>query len=225
MASCSIFIYELQSPNRITVEDIHNRLKEYPEDANAYFNLELISNVELIGEYITVQSVEETYYNPEQRLFETRITPRANIISFTIINNYLEIWSNKPNANRLIFVLSSILQPISINSIEVSLKEIINKLQYQKVKISKVCFEDFLFTEDIVGNFTVDLSSYGEAFSVIQKYRDKIANMTIIFSYENAMLKLRLTSKGRITIYKARNTLDDEALLFLHNLLIAGGTN
>ena len=49
--------------------------------------------------------------------------------------------------------------------------------------------------------------------------------MTIIFSYENAMLKLRLTSKGRITIYKARNTLDDEALLFLHNLLIAGGTN
>ena len=35
MASCSIFIYELQSPNRITVEDIHNRLKEYPEDANA----------------------------------------------------------------------------------------------------------------------------------------------------------------------------------------------
>jgi hypothetical protein len=225
MASCSIFIYELQSPNRITVEDIHNRLKEYPEDANAYFNLELISNVELIGEYITVQSVEETYYNPEQRLFETRITPRANIISFTIINNYLEIWSNKTNANRLIFVLSSILQPISINSIEVSLKEIINKLQYQKVKISKVCFEDFLFTEDIVGNFTVDLSSYGEAFSVIQKYRDKIANMTIIFSYENAMLKLRLTSKGRITIYKARNTLDDEALLFLHNLLIAGGTN
>lgn len=225
MASCSIFIYELQSPNRITVEDIHNRLKEYPEDANAYFNLELISNVELIGEYITVQSVEETYYNPEQRLFETRITPRANIISFTIINNYLEIWSNKTNANRLIFVLSSILQPISINSIEVSLKEIINKLHYQKVKISKVCFEDFLFTEDIVGNFTVDLSSYGEAFSVIQKYRDKIANMTIIFSYENAMLKLRLTSKGRITIYKARNTLDDEALLFLHNLLIAGGTN
>ena len=185
----------------------------------------MISNVELIGEYITVQSVEETYYNPEQRLFETRITPRANIISFTIINNYLEIWSNKTNANRLIFVLSSILQPISINSIEVSLKEIINKLQYQKVKISKVCFEDFLFTEDIVGNFTVDLSSYGEAFSVIQKYRDKIANMTIIFSYENAMLKLRLTSKGRITIYKARNTLDDEALLFLHNLLIAGGTN
>lgn len=225
MASCSIFIYELQSPNRITVEDIHNRLKEYPEDANAYFNLELISNVELTGEYITVQSVEETYYNPEQRLFETRITPRANIISFTIINNYLEIWSNKTNASRLIFVLSSILQPISINGIEVSLKEIINKLQYQKVKISKVCFEDFLFTEDIVGNFTVDLSSYGEAFSVIQKYQDKIANMTIIFSYENAMLKLRLTSKGRITIYKARNTLDDEALLFLHNLLIAGGTN
>lgn len=225
MASCSIFIYELQSPNRITVEDIHNQLKEYPEDANAYFNLELISNVELTGEYITVQSVEETYYNPEQRLFETRITPRANIISFTIINNYLEIWSNKTNASRLIFVLSSILQPISINGIEVSLKEIINKLQYQKVKISKVCFEDFLFTEDIVGNFTVDLSSYGEAFSVIQKYQDKIANMTIIFSYENAMLKLRLTSKGRITIYKARNTLDDEALLFLHNLLIAGGTN
>ena len=60
----------------------------------------------MINDYITVQSVEETYYNPEQRLFETRITPRANIISFTIINNYLEIWSNKTNDNRLIYIVS-----------------------------------------------------------------------------------------------------------------------
>lgn len=220
MASSSIFFYELQSSNSITAADIHNQLREYPEDENSYFNLQLISNTELIGEYVIIQNVEETYYNAEQRLFEVRTAPRANIIAFNVIDNHLEIWSNKTNANKLIFAFSTILNPISINSIDISLNKIIRKLQHEKAKVSKVCFEDFLFTEDIVGNFTVDLSSYGDAFTVLQKYQDKIARITVIFPCGDAILKLSLTSKGRVVIYKSRDTLDDDAIVLLHNILI-----
>ena len=73
MASSSIFIYELRSPAEINVESIYSRLKGYPEDENTYFNLEMISANELLGEYVIVQNAQESCYNPEQRVFEYRI--------------------------------------------------------------------------------------------------------------------------------------------------------
>lgn len=159
MASSSIFIYELRSPVEINVESIYSRLKGYPEDENTYFNLEMISANELLGEYVIVQNAQESYYNPEQRVFEYRIVPKANVISFSITDGFLEIWGNKTSANKLVFELSNLLAPISINSIEVTIDTLLEKLKGYKLKVSKVCFQDFLFTEDIVGNFTVDLDA------------------------------------------------------------------
>ena len=68
MASSSIFIYELSSPEEINIESIYSCLKSYPEDENTYFNLEMISANELLGEYVIVQNAQESYYNPEQRV-------------------------------------------------------------------------------------------------------------------------------------------------------------
>lgn len=225
MASSSIFIYGLCSSAKINVESIYLRLKDYPEDENTYFNLELISNNELIGEYVIVQNAQESYYNPQQRVFESKIVPKANVISFSITDNYLEIWGNKTSANKLVFELSNLLKSISINNIEITINMLLERLKGYKLKVSKVCFQDFLFTEDIVGNFTVDLSSYGDAFSILQKYNDKISSMTIILLCDNSSVKLRITAKGRVTVYKSRYSLDDEEILFLHRILLNGGEN
>lgn len=223
MASSSIFIYELRSPSEINVESIYSCLKGYPEDENTYFNLEMISANELLGEYVIVQNVQESYYNPEQRVFEYRIVPKANVISFSITDGFLEIWGNKTSANKLVFELSNLLAPISINSVEVTIDTLLEKLKGYKLKVSKVCFQDFLFTEDIVGNFTVNLSSYGDAFSILQKYNGKISSMTIILYCDNSSIKLRITAKGRVTVYKSRSSMDDEEILFLHQILLNGG--
>lgn len=220
MASSSIFIYELETLSTSVASDIYDLLKDFPEDENNYFNLQLVSSNELNGEYVIVQNIKETYYNAELRTFETRIVPKANIVYFDVFGNKLEIWSNKINANRLVFTLSNVLNHVSINAVEISLKDIINKLQYKKVKISKVCFEDFLFTEDIVGNFTVDLSSYGDPFSVLQKYLDRIVRMTIIIPYNNISLRVGLTSKGSVTVYKSRDDLDYDEINLLHDILL-----
>ena len=129
MASSSIFIYELRSPAEINVESIYSRLKGYPEDENTYFNLEMISANELLGEYVIVQNAQESYYNPEQRVFEYRIVPKANVISFSITDDFLEIWGNKTSANKLVFELSNLLAPISINSVEVTIDTLLEKLK------------------------------------------------------------------------------------------------
>ena len=114
-------------------------------------------------------------------------------MDFTICNDRLEIWGNRTNANKLIFAISSATQNIfSINAVNISIENIISKLQAYKVKVSKVCFEDFLFSEDIVGNFTVDLSTYGDVFAVLNKYKEKIARMTAILPCEGTSLKICL---------------------------------
>src|SRR5699024_5990190 len=154
---------------------------------------ELISSNELVGEYIIVRNAKESYYNLRKRAFESRIVPKANVISFSITNNFLEIWANKTSANKLVFELSNLFKDISIKNVEIKIDTLIERLKGYKLKISKVCFQDFLFTEDIVGNFTVDLSSYGDAFSILQKYNDNISSMTIILFCDNSSIKLRVT--------------------------------
>lgn len=223
MASNSIYIYKINSPKNIFVTDIYNILNKYPEQDYAYFNLDLLSENELLGEYVIIENIKESYYNIENRDFETRITQKANVISFNIINNYLEIWANKTSAQKLVFLLTNLLDDISMELVIVNINDILNKIKKFKFKISKVCFDDFLFTKDIIGKFTVDLSSYGNAYSVLEKYKNNIFHLTLMIFYKKSNLKIRLTSKGIITIYKPINSLDNDELYILHHLLLDRG--
>lgn len=222
--SSSIFAYEINFPSTNIASVIYQTLSDLPDDETNYFNLQLISPTALFGEYITVQIVEESFYDTITRTFEKRQTTKANVINFNINDCYLEIWGNKTHANRLVFAIAKAFHNnISINSIEVSITDIITKLHEYKAKVSKVCFEDFLFTEDIVGNFTVDLSSYGDVFSVLEKYKEKISKLTFTLPCNGVSLKITITSKGTITVYKMRDSYDDEALELLHSILFKRG--
>ena len=110
-----------------------------------------------------------------------------------------------------------------MNFVTIKINDILNKIKKFKFKISKVCFDDFLFTKDIVGKITVDLSSYGNAYSVLEKYKDKIVNITLIIFHNNTNLKIRLTSKNGIIIYKSINSLDDDESYILQHLLLDRG--
>lgn len=219
MASSSVFMFEIITDNNEIASLIFDEIKA-KEDDQSYFNIQLLSANEVDGEYIIVQNTEEIIYNSELRIFETRTFPKATVIYFNITNKILEIWGNQTNANRLIYLLSSCIKEISLNAIEISLDAIIEKIQKKRIKVSKVSFEDFLFTEDIVGSFNVDLSSYGDPFSVLIKYKDKIARMTILLPCNNDVVKASITSKGKVIIYKKRDQLDEDAINNLHYLLL-----
>ena len=219
--AASIFIYNLLPDTQKIASDIYTTINTIPDDSTNYFNLELLGENELSGEYFIVQTVSETFYNAEQRTFEVRQVQKASVVYFYIINNTFEIWGNRTNANRLIFALSKVLKNnVSINAVELSIENIINKLKDLRVKVSKVCFEDFLFTEDIVGNFTVDLSTYSDALSVLNKYRTKISRMTLILFSDGTALKASISSKGTITVYKTRDSISEDVLAMLHSILL-----
>ena len=217
----SIFVYNLTPSASKLAADIYRTLSNIPDDGPNYFNLQLLNENELSGEYVIVQTVEESFYNPIDRVFEQRKASKATIVGFTICNDRLEIWGNRTNANKLIFAISSATQnKVSINAVNISIENIISKLQNYKVKVSKVCFEDFLFSEDIVGNFTVDLSTYGDVFAVLNKYKEKIARMTAILPCDGTSLKITFSSKGTVMVYKTRDSFEDDMLDMLHAILL-----
>lgn len=217
----SIFVYNLSPYSPHLALECYGVLSDLPDDGMNYFKLQLLSENELIGEYFIVQTVEESFYNPISRIFEKRKASKATIVSFTLHNNYLEVWGNKTNASKLIFAISTAMHnKISINAIRISIKNIVKKLKSYKIKVSKVCFEDFLFSEDIVGNFSVDLSTYGDVFSVLNKYKEKIAKITIFLPCDRTPLKLTLSSKGTVMVHRSLDSFDDEMLGVLRAFLI-----
>jgi len=219
--SSGIFVYELSPATANIATDIYETLIALADDETSYFNLQLENSNELSGEYVIVQTIEETFYNSETRTFDQRQAQQASVVNFYVFNNRLEIWGNRTKANRLIFAMSNALQNrISINAVEIAIEHVITKLASSKVKISRVCFQDFLFAEDIVGSFTVDLSTYGDVFSVLNKYKNKIIRMTMIIPSNGSSLKISISSKGSVVVYKPRDAFDNEALDVLHAILL-----
>lgn len=218
MAS-SIHFYEILLNDKKLV-DIYKILDNSVADNENYFSLELISDNELQGEFYIINNIEEQIFNIEKRIFETITSTKASVVQFSIINNKLEVWGNKTNTNKLIFRLSTLIKDISFNAIEVSMDSIIDKLANHSVKISKVSLNDVLFTEDIVGNFTVDLSSYGNPFSILKKYKEKINRLSFIYITGEVCTRFMLTSNGNLTVHKNIENMDEDIKSFIRDILL-----
>ncbi len=220
MAS-SIFLYELLPHTIHMASVIYQMLSTLPDDEESYFNLELLSEDELAGEFVIVHTVDEMYYDASARKFKQRQTQIARVVKFFVYNNHLEIWGNKSNANHLVFAISDTFHnQISINLVQTSIEDIIEKLCKYKIKVSRVCFQDFLFTEDIVGNFNVDLSSYSDAQGVLKKYKDKVARMTLLIPCAGQALKVNISSRGTVMVYKPKEAFDDTTLNILRSVML-----
>lgn len=218
MAS-SIYLYEILA-NTKSILDIFNILNSYTEDKEAYFNLELISDNEFQGEFYIINNVEDQIFNIEKRIFETITSTKANIIKFSIIGNKLEVWGNKFNTNKLIFKLSNLLKDVSFNAVSTAIESIIDKLENHSVKITKVSLNDVLFSEDIIGNFTVDLYSYGNPFSVLRKYKEKIVRLSFIYIIGEANIRFVLTANGNLTVHKPIEHIDEDVRIFIRDILL-----
>ena len=230
----------------INSENIFPIIKKWLYSDHDIFYRELVSNgcdaitklkkLEIMGEWqkpedvefkitVTVDSNEKTITFADNGLGMTmdEVDEYINQIAFSGAQDFLEKYKDKANEDQIIGHFGLGFYSAFMVADEVTIDTLLEKLKGYKLKVSKVCFQDFLFTEDIVGNFTVDLSSYGDAFSILQKYNDKISSMTIILYCDNSSITLRITAQGRGTVYKSRSSMDDEEILFLHQILLNGG--
>ena len=230
----------------INSDNIFPIIKKWLYSDHDIFFRELISNgcdaitklkkLDMMGEYNFPEGHKnkvEVILDPEKKTLKCidtglgmtadEVEKYITQIAFSGATQFLEQYKDKTEGDQIIGHFGLGFYSAFMVADEVTIDTLLEKLKGYKLKVSKVCFQDFLFTEDIVGNFTVDLSSYGDAFSILQKYNDKISSMTIILYCDNSSIKLRITAKGRVTVYKSRSSMDDEEILFLHQILLNGG--
>lgn len=219
MATNSIFVYEIESEFEQIASELYRKLSRMPDDGMSHFKLQLVSEDELDGEFIIVKNVEEVYYDAQTRNVEKRTVAKANVIYFHVYNKNLEVWGQKLAVNQMIYMISNLLGDLCIQAVEIPLVEMIDILKRYNAKIGRVSFEDFLFDDSLIGNFSVDLSTYSNAFSIIEKYQEKISKMNVLISTCNNTVKLKVTAKGNLTVYKKRDDLDIEEVELLRNII------
>ena len=218
MATTSLNVLNIE--NNITISEIYNNLINYDENNDNYFILNWINNDELSGKYVYVQNIEQQIYNVENRSFESQIIPKAVTIPFEITNNKIFVWSNKSNLNRFIFTLTNINNGMQLTSIKISISKILSKINKQNTKITKICLNDIVLVEDLIGKFYTDLYSYGDSYGILKKYKEQIEKITLQYYIGDISLTLTLSENNNITLYKSYDNFDDEQLDFLKKLFI-----
>lgn len=219
MTTTSLYIFKIQNIKQ-NISSVYEILKPYVEDSAAYFNLNLISNDELSGEYVYVQNIEQAFYNVEMKTFEVQIIPKATVVPFEIENNCIFVWANRTNVNKLLFKLTTIFHNISFSAIEPHLERTLEKIGNYNTKISKVSIEDVVLFEDIVGTFSTDLYSYGDSFSVLKKYKDQLLKLSFQYYSCEACISITLNKNGGIIVYKSYKDLDNEQLNFIREIFL-----
>lgn len=219
MTTTSLNIFKIQNI-KDNASFVYEMLSPYTDNNSAYFNLNLISNDELSGEYVYVQNIEQSFYNVEMKTFEIQIIPKAIVVPFEIENNHIFIWSNRTNVNKLLFKLTAILNNISFSAIEPNLERTLEKIGKYNTKISKVSIENIVLLEDIVGTFSTDLYSYGDSFSVLKRYKDQLLKLSFQYFTGEACITITLNKNGGIVVYKSYKDLDDEQLGFIRKIFL-----
>ena len=219
MTTTSLNIFKIQNIKN-NASFVYEMLSPYTDNNSAYFNLNLISNDELSGEYVYVQNIEQSFYNVEMKTFEIQIIPKAIVVPFEIENNHIFIWSNRTNVNKLLFKLTAILNNISFSAIEPNLERTIEKIGKYNTKISKVSIENIVLLEDIVGTFSTDLYSYGDSCSVLKRYKDQLLKLSFQYFTGEACITITLNKNGGIVVYKSYKDLDDEQLGFIRKIFL-----
>ena len=220
MTITSLNIYKTNNRQGYEVSNLYDDLNAFIDNDQSYFKLNLSSNEELFGEYVYVQNIKQSFYDIKERNFQIQVIPKASIVPFYITKNGIMVWANKNNSNKFLFVLNSIIDKSSFQTIDINTEQVIEKIARYKIKISKICIDDIILKEDIIGSFSTDLHDYGESFNILNTYKKQIAKLNFQYYTKETFLTLSVMKNGNIILYKDYKDIDGEQIQFLRELFL-----
>ena len=215
----SLFVYEISSLSSADIGELFSRLSEADSLGESYFNVEWLGDNTFIGEFVIAEMVEESYFDVTSRSLQKHSVQKVKIVRFRLSINLLEVISNKTYTNKLLFTLYSFLNKgVSIVKKEVDFPEIIRNLRSKRVKVTKVCFQDFVFTDGVVGTFTTDFSTYGSPYDILEANVKNITKLTLYLPGDETV-KISLSNNGNITLLSSQDALDEGFLTAIEEIV------
>lgn len=169
-------------------------------DENQFIEINDKSENQIIGEYVLIQPIKYTFYNFENRSFDSQIIKKAESVKFFIIDNLLIVIGKKNICNKLINLLNKNYQNCSFEQMSFNFEKSLASLQDFNFNAKKLILKDMLLMEDIVGTYTTDLSNNNDSYSIIKDFQNKISKISFTIDIFGCSLNITLSDTGTVLI-------------------------
>lgn len=208
----------------MSIDELGKKLFLNPIDDEDRLIANEITETIIDGYYITYFNSKELVYNQETNSLE-EILVRKNIavpFSIDIVNNVLDVWSNKTYANKLVSRIGILLKhTVMIESILIDLKKIAFNLVEKNIKIGKIKIDNYPLESNIIASCVFDLKNHNDPLSILKKYSKNLIQLTLIVSNEcTDWFTVMIYSNGSVVIYKSRDEISLETLELIRKICV-----
>jgi hypothetical protein len=221
MANQRLFYCKFIPTREITISELTDFLSAPINDSEDKFIIKETSQNIIDCYLLTFFISKELTYDEAINDF-TLNNVKRNLITFFSIdlaNQIMEIWGSRSGATKVMTALSIALDnKIIMETITPSFPDIRKRLIELKVPIGKIKVDNMMIENDIVASCTFDLSTQSKPYSVVDKYKDNIVQITGSFKEDDQILSFTVYNSGSVILHKSREQLTERQFDFIRKL-------
>ena len=226
MAASNILLYKTIFEHEYSVVEIVDRLESDILDETKMV-IENFDDTSLSGMYIYSELYKEQEYNFKTNIFESMLRKRYVAIEFhwDIKENYIDIWGNVKNAQKIITAISLALDnKIVIEAMVLKFDKLVDFLSEQdNIQVNKVTAKQVIMNDGLLADCSFDLSTQKNPFEIISGYKNNIQRIGFNWKTRNSEIKMVIYMSGSIMVYKKQRLIEDEELEQIREMLIHAG--
>lgn len=226
MAASNILLYKTIFQHEYSVVEIVDRLESDILDETKMV-IENFDDTSFLGMYIYSELYKEQEYNFQTNIFESMLRKRYVAIEFhwDIKENYIDIWGNVKNAQKIITAISLALDnKIVIEALGLKFDKLVEFLSGQdNIQVNKVTAKQVIMNDGLLADCSFDLSTQNKPFEIISKYKNNIQRISFNWKTRNSEIKMVVYISGSITIYKKQCLIEDKELEQIREMLLYAG--
>lgn len=226
MAASNVLLYKTIFKQEYSVVEVVDRLESDILDETKMV-IENFDDTSLSGMYIYSELYKEQEYNFKTNIFESMLRKRYIVTEFhwDIKENYIDIWGNVKNAQKMITAISLALDnKIAIEALELKFDKLVDFLSKQdNIQVDKVTAKQVVLNDGLLADCSFDLSMQVKPFEIISKYKNNIQRIGFKWKTRDSEIKMVIYMSGSITIYKKQHLIEDEELKQIQDMLLYAG--
>ncbi|WP_370775872.1 hypothetical protein [Anaerobutyricum hallii] len=226
MASTRILLYRTIFECEYSITEIVDRLESDMLDGTKMV-IEDFDNMSLSGMYIYSELYKAQEYNFQTNIFETRLQKRYVVTEFhwDITENYMDIWGNAKNAQKIITAISLAFDnKIIVEALKLKFDKLIEFLSKQdNICVDKVIAKQVVLDDGLLADCSLDLSTQIKPFEIISRYKNNIKRIGFKWKCIDSDIKMVIYMSGAITIYKKQYLIESDELKQIHRMLLYAG--
>ena len=161
MAASNVLLYKTIFKQEYSVAEVVDRLESDILDETKMV-IENFGDTSLFGMYIYSELYKEQEYNFKTNIFESMLRKRYIVTEFhwDIKENYIDIWGNVKNAQKMITAISLALDnKIAIEALELKFDKLVDFLSKQdNIQVDKVTAKQVVLNDGLLADCSFDLS-------------------------------------------------------------------